>query len=97
MKGCLVIHKKQLKKDDLSLRIQGVMIRFMNNGQSAVRIDEQIVVQPGEVYVEGDLSGPGIDHQYQIEFLDIGGSPKAPSQYITYAGNHLDVRIMKRK
>ena len=95
-KGKISISKYVKTKDDASLRLDGaVMIRFMNMGQSRIWIDETVVIEPGEAFIEGDLSGPGIDHSYNVNFLALGSPPAADVPKV-YAGNRLHIRVFKR-
>lgn len=96
----LKIARMQRLEDDESLDLEGaVTVRFMNRGQKAVMLDDQILLLPGEVYVEGDTAGPGIDHPYRVQFIDVpkDGVP-APAAQIPYVypGAFLDIRIMYR-
>lgn len=90
------ITKKTRTKDDEGLYTENaVLIRFENIGQSRVWIDEQIVLDPGEAFIEGDNNGPGIDHNYQINFL--GNIPGITvDEPRVYAGNRLNIRLFKR-
>ncbi len=98
----LVVGKQQLTEDDPTLYLdQAVHIRFMNRGQTPVIIDNQIILLHGEVYVEGDTAGPGLDHHYDIHFLKqsaekIASAPDADRPYV-FPGNMLDIRILTRK
>lgn len=96
-KGNITIHKKTVTKQDLSFcEDDMVLVRFMNNGQHYVRLDDQIIIGPGEAYVEGDISGPGIEHSYQITFAT-NSTPPTANPPIVYSGNRCEVRILKRK
>ncbi|MEL6356236.1 MAG: hypothetical protein AAFQ37_04805 [Bacteroidota bacterium] len=100
-KGRIVIKRMQRKKNDYSLDLEwAVHVRFMNRGQTPVLVDDQIMILPGESYVEGDTYGPGLDHPYKIEFQDAGsdgGSTPTENIPFVYPGNHLDIRLMYRK
>lgn len=91
------ITKRQVTKSDPAFHTENaVLIRFENVGQRRVWLDEHIVIDPGQAYIEGDNNGPGIDHRYQIDFL---GSPKASAtedEPKTYAGDRLHIRLFKR-
>jgi hypothetical protein len=90
------IVKKTRSKDDESFHTENAqLIRFDNVGQTRIWIDEQIVLDPGESFIEGDNNGPGIDHKYQINFLAVvaGVAVDVPK---VYAGNRLHVRLFKR-
>lgn len=98
----IVIDRDTVKEDDYSKRyIHAVCLRFYNRGQSTVLIDDLQLIEPGEVYTEGDTTGPGIVHDYNIRFLpqNRDKTPLDPADenipYL-YAGNHLDIRIFKR-
>ena len=97
----LHVQTRELKDDDLSLHMGDVvLVRFMNRGQFPVLIDNQVLLYPGETYVEGDTAGPGIEHPYKIEFLrnNADRAPLGvPNKPFLYAGNHLSVRMLRRK
>jgi hypothetical protein len=96
-KGIIRIETLQKVERDPSFVANGaVLIRFMNKGQSRVMIDEQEVLEPGESFTEGDLSGPGIEHTYKIDFLTLS-SPPAVDSFKTMTGNMLKVRFFFRK
>jgi len=98
----IVIDRDTVKEDDFSKRFEhAVCLRFINRGQSTVLLDDLQLIEPGEVYVEGDTTGPGIVHDYNIRFLQENRN-KTPLGDIAvdipfvYPGNHLDIRIFKR-
>lgn len=98
--GAIKITRLIRTKDDRSLKIVSMVhVRFMNRGQTSILIDNQIVLFPGEVYVEGDNISLGVDHVYDIQFLSLqkNGIPE-PAEQIPYTmpHNYLDVRIMQR-
>lgn len=96
-KGTITIRRLQKTKTDNSFILEGaVLARFMNVGQTAVLIDEQIYLGPGETLVEGDLSGPGIDHSYQLDFVTVA-SPPTPVTHKVFTGNMLKIRLFHRK
>lgn len=95
------ISRDTVKEDDFSLRFEhAVCLRFYNRGQTTVIIDDIQLIEPGEVYTEGDVTGPGIIHDYQIRFIE--NRNKTPidaadvNKPFVYGGNHLDIRIFKR-
>ncbi|MEM9525799.1 MAG: hypothetical protein AAGA31_04270 [Bacteroidota bacterium] len=97
----LKVQTREVKADELSLDFgDAVYVRFMNRGQLPVMIDNQIILQTGEVYVEGDSAGPGIDHVYRLEFQPQpkNGTPLAgvDKPYV-YAGAHVSIRSFHRK
>lgn len=94
--GKIRIAKKQLTQDDISFYTEGaVLIRFDNVGQTRVWIDEQIVIDPGESFIEGDNNGPGLDHNYQINFVG-NPLPVVVDMPKVYAGKRLHIRLFKR-
>jgi len=98
----IVVDRDTVKENDYSKRfVHAVCLRFYNRGQTTVLIDEIQLIEPGEVYTEGDTTGPGIIHDYNIRFLPDSRDKSIPDPgdqnipYV-YAGNHLDIRIFKR-
>ena len=111
--GYLTIKNYQLRSNDSSFAADGaVKLRFTNRGTTTVVLDENEFLLPGEVWVEGDDTGPGIDHVYSIRFLasapSTGGGgndgEKAADDVeirqdgfvVRSTGNFLQVRVMKR-
>lgn len=96
----ILISRDTIKEDDLTRYFSGaVCLRFFNRGQVPAIIDNIIILYPGESYTEGDTTGPGIDHNYNIRFLvDPTKIPLGPdiNRPFVYPGNHLEVRIFKR-
>lgn len=96
----ILIDRDTIKTDDFSYYFEGaVCLRFFNRGQVPVIIDDLVIIQPGESYTEGDTTGPGISHPYNIRFVvDTGRAPLnvEVNKPFVYAGNHLDIRIFKR-
>lgn len=98
----IIIDRDTVKENDYSKRFEhAVCLRFYNSGQTTVIIDDIQLIEPGEVYTEGDTNGPGIVHDYNIRFLPNNRDKAIPDpgdQNIpfVYAGNHLDIRIFKR-
>lgn len=96
-KGTIQIKTLQKTKSDPSFIMDGaVLVRFMNTGQTAVFIDEQFYLEPGESFTEGDTSGPGISHQYKIDFLVVASPPVVVAHKV-FPNNHLKVRFFHRK
>lgn len=94
--GFISIERLQISENDFSwYSSKSMLIRFSNFGQSTVIIDEQIILNPGESYVEGDTAGPGIDHMYEIRFVDLGSMPQ-PDGIKVIDGNLLQIRTMRR-
>lgn len=98
--ACLNIRRLQRKDNDYSLDMKkAVHVRFMNRGQTAVLIDQQITLLPGEAYSEGDTAGPGLDHVYEIIFVeDLPKSSNVPEvdRPFVFPGNYLDIRYLER-
>lgn len=97
MLGKITIKDYTITKDDASFVVNGIpLIRFTNTGQSRIWLDERIVIEPGEAYVEGDVNGPGIDHEYKIVFIN---NPNAPAVDVpkVYAGDRCHVRKFSRQ
>ncbi|MEM6773107.1 MAG: hypothetical protein AAF597_21200 [Bacteroidota bacterium] len=96
----ILIQRDTLKEDDIQRFFEGaVCLRFFNRGQVPAIIDDTIILYPGESYTEGDTTGPGISHNYNIRFLvDPTKAPLGPdaNRPFVYPGNHLEVRIFKR-
>jgi hypothetical protein len=96
----ILISRDTVKKDDFTRDFAGaVCLRFINRGQVTVIIDDIIVIQPGESYTEGDTTGPGINHDYNIRFeVNNDRTPldTPVNRPFVYPGNHLDIRIFKR-
>lgn len=99
--GRLHVQMREVKTDELSLNLgDAVAIRFMNRGQVPVLIDNQILLNAGEVYVEGDTAGPGINHSYKLEFQDANknSTPLDTAEIpFVYPGAHVSVRSLHRK
>lgn len=97
-RGRIQIDTQQKTKDDQSFRVKDVvLIRFMNVGQNYISLDEtNVIIQPGEAFVEGDLNGPGIDHIYKMEFITNPGTPPAINNITVKAANFLEIRLFKR-
>lgn len=94
--GKIRITKLQRTKDDQQLRLDGaVLVRITNQGQTYLWIDEQEVLAPGESWVEGDLNGPGIYHEYTLTFLANASPPTADKPRV-YSGNFANIRIFER-
>lgn len=99
--GKLHVQMREVKADDLSLDMgEIVSVRFMNRGQLPVLIDNQIILNTGEVYVEGDTAGPGIKHAYKLEF-QASNEKNVPlsdaDRPFVYAGAHVSIRTLSRK
>jgi hypothetical protein len=99
----LVIDHEVIYKDDRSFHPDRMVhIRFENRGQAPVLIDDHITLLTGEAFVEGDTAGPGIDHDYQIKFLDeTPAKTPLPAENeanppFTMPGNFLYIRVMRR-
>lgn len=97
----LTVQTREVKRDELSLDLdKAVMTRFMNRGQAPILIDNQIMLLPGDTYVEGDSNGPGIDHTYKLEFQpqnkDDAAAPGVDKPFV-YAGKHVSIRSLYRK
>lgn len=94
----LTILTEQITEADYSFNKEDLqMIRFMNFGQNFISLDHgNVVIQPGEAYVEGDTNGPGIDHSYRIEFVTNPGTPPDVDGVTCKAANFLQVRVYKR-
>ncbi len=96
-RGSITIKQIIKKRDDLSFTLsQACLVRFYNAGQSYLQIDDGEVIPPGEAFIEGDLNGPGIDHSYKLVFLP-NATPPAIDKPRVYGGNHVIIRLMKRK
>jgi hypothetical protein len=99
----LVIDHEVIYRDDRSFSPERMVhIRFENRGQAPVLIDDHITILTGEAFIEGDTSGPGIDHEYQIKFLEqnpgktpLAGENDADPPFVI-AGNFLYIRVMRR-
>lgn len=103
--GELRIRRFQISHGDNNFVSDGfVKLRFTNRGQLTAVIDESIYLLPGESFVEGDDVGPGINHKYQIRFLEPAGptpdddkAAEARDNYsFTIPGALLQVRVMVR-
>lgn len=77
--------------------VECLQIRFMNNGQTSVRIDECIFLKPGESFIEGDLNvnSCGIKHQYKIHFYPAASVPDLVANEV-FKGDKLFIRKIKR-
>lgn len=97
--GKITITTTQKTTPDQGFRVDGaVLIRFMNFGQNYISLDDgNVVIEPGEAYIEGDLKGPGLDHTYTINFITNPGTPPAIDDIKVKALNFLQLRISKRK
>jgi len=97
-KGRIQISKLQKTKTDPQFNVNDVvLIRFMNVGQNYISLDEKnVIIEPGEAFVEGDLNGPGIDHMYKIEFITNPGTPPAINGITVKGPNFLEIRQFKR-
>ena len=73
-----------------------VLVRFTNRGDTRWWIDEDEVLEPGESFVEGDLSGPGIDHRYQLKPIPAANAVTV-DEPVTYSGPRLHIRVFKRE
>ncbi len=96
-KGKLGVRKDEIVKDTTDYKVDAVIVRFMNRGQSIVVIDEQEYLLPGQSFVEGDISGEGIEHHYQIDFISNPAGSATPLPYQLYAGNKLKIRLLRRE
>ncbi|MEM1215258.1 MAG: hypothetical protein AAGJ82_06215 [Bacteroidota bacterium] len=97
-KGYIKITNVIKTNDDESFYTErAVLLRLENVGTTRLWIDERIVLEPGEAFIEGDLSGPGIDHKYTLRFL--GAPPKAVTVDVPkiYAGDRVHIRLFKRQ
>ncbi len=93
----ITIKTLQKVKTDPSYVVDGAnAVKFINTGQSAVLIDEQIYLECGEDFTEGDTRGLGINHSYQIDFITLDNPPPV-TPYKTVAGNMLKIRLYHRK
>lgn len=81
---------------DPQFRVEGAsVVRITNHGQTRVWIDEDEVLEPGESFEEGDVTGPGIQHTYNLTFTTNPSPPAADEPYI-YAGSRLHIRLLQR-
>ncbi len=95
-KGEIRIQNRSIFKDDESFQVRrAVLVRFMNLGTSRVWLDDQIVIDPGQAFVEADQSGIGLTHRYSVVFQTISSPPDTDPPALN-SGNNLKVRIMKR-
>jgi hypothetical protein len=97
----IVISRDTVKEDDFNKRFEhAVCLRFYNRGQTTIILDDIQIIEPGEVYTEGDVTGPGIIHDYNIRFIPNRDKttplPGDVNRPFVYASNHLDIRIFKR-
>lgn len=97
----IAIDRDTVKEDDFNKRFEhAVCLRFYNRGQTTVIIDDIQILEPGEVYTEGDTTGPGIVHDYNLRFIEnrdkVTPLPGDANKPFIYPGNHLDIRIFKR-
>lgn len=96
--GRIQIDRLQKTKADPQYRVKDVvLIRFMNVGQNYISLDEKnVIIKPGEAFVEGDLNGPGIDHIYKLDFI-ANPDPVPAIDGITVKGpNFIEIRLFKR-
>lgn len=97
MKGKLAISQFEKTKDDLSFNVNGAsLVRIYVSGQNYLQVDDGEVIPPGEAFIEGDISGPGIDHEYRLVFLTNPSPPTVELPRVR-AGNHVIIRLLKRK
>ncbi len=100
-KGKLGVRKDEIVKPTSDYKVDAVTVRFMNRGQSIVVIDEQEYLLPGQSFIEGDISGAGIEHHYQIDFIENPAlpddTPATPVPYQLYSGNKLKIRQLRRE
>ena len=97
----IVISRDTVKEDDFNKRFEhAVCLRFYNRGQTTIILDDIQIIEPGEVYTEGDVTGPGIVNDYSIRFIanrdKVTPLPGDVNRPFVYLGNHLDIRIFKR-
>ena len=97
-KGSIQIDTLQKTRPDRNYRVQdAVLIRFMNVGQNYISLDEKnVIIKPGEAFVEGDLNGPGIDHMYKIDFIENPDPPPAINGITVKGPNFIEIRLFKR-
>lgn len=96
-KGTIHIKRLQKKKGDDIFIVEGAsLIRFMNKGQTAVMIDEQEIIEPGQSFTEGDITGPGIYHEYKLDFIPAETTPNVVPHKV-FTGNMLKIRAFYRK
>lgn len=98
MKGSIHIDTYQKTGNDPNYRVEDVvLIRFANMGQNYISLDEKnVIIQPGEAYIEGDLNGPGIDHTYKIGFITNPATPPTIDSITVKGLNFLEIRTFKR-
>lgn len=91
------IDQEEVTKNDPGRTFEAYEIRFMNRGQTAVRIDESEYLEPGESYIEGSLSSPiPLKHKYKFKFFPVDTPPQLKA-FKVFAGNKLFVRMFKKK